>query len=58
MFECGQIQLNSKEILEEMKVFSISDTGKMGAISGRHDDLVMSLCLAFAGMKSPFYYSF
>ncbi|ABR33540.1 terminase large subunit domain-containing protein [Clostridium beijerinckii] len=57
MFEKGQLLLHSAEILEEMKVFEISDNGSMGAMSGYHDDLVMALALAIVGLKSHIYYA-
>ncbi|MBE6066197.1 MAG: hypothetical protein E7211_00635 [Clostridium lundense] len=56
MFEKGQIQLNSKEILEEMKVFVVNDNGSMGAMSSYHDDLVMGVALAIAGIKDGKHY--
>lgn len=57
-FEKGMLQIKSREILEEMKVFIASDNGSMGAITGSHDDLVMALCLAIVGMKNGLWYPF
>ena len=56
MFDKGLLKLHSSEILEEMKVFEVRDNGSMGAMSGYHDDLVMALALAIAGVKSGIYY--
>ena len=57
-FEKGLIKVNSRELLNEMKVFVANDKGGMGAISGQHDDLVMGLCLAIVGLKSGIWYPF
>ena len=57
-FDKGMIKIVDKELLDEMKVFISDDGGKMGAVTGCHDDLVMSACLAIAGMKLGFYYPF
>jgi len=56
MFEKGQILINSSDTVEEMKVFEIKENGSMGAMSGYHDDLVMSTALSLAGVKSCKYY--
>lgn len=56
LFEKGQIQLNSKEILEEMKVFVVNDNGSMSAMRGYHDDLVMATALALTGLKNGIHY--
>lgn len=57
-FEKGLLQIRSRGILDEMKVFVSNDKGGMGAISGQHDDLVMGLCLAIVGLKSNIWYPF
>ncbi|AKA71216.1 terminase large subunit domain-containing protein [Clostridium scatologenes] len=57
-FEKGLIKINSTRLLNEMKVFSIDDNGKMGASGSNHDDSVMSTALALAGLKNGFYYPF
>ncbi len=57
-FEKGMIQVKSRELLEEMKVFIANDNGSMGAIIGSHDDLVMALCLSIVGMKNGVWYPF
>ena len=54
-FEEGQIVINSKILLEEMKVFKI-DGAKMGAIAGRHDDTVMATAMALTGMDTGIWY--
>lgn len=54
MFEENQIVINSKTLLEEMKVFKI-DGDKMGAISGMHDDCIMAACMALMGMGGVWY---
>lgn len=55
LFETNQLVINSKDLLTEMKVFQFKD-GKMGAIIGRHDDLVMAMGFAIVGMKSGINY--
>lgn len=57
-FEKGLIQIKSKELLEELKVFVANDKGGMGAIIGQNDDLVMGLCLCIAGIKNNVWYPF
>ncbi|WP_262429870.1 phage terminase large subunit family protein [Paratissierella segnis] len=54
-FEEGQIVINSKTLLEEMKVFKI-DGDKMGAIKGRHDDTVMATAMALVGLDRGIWY--
>lgn len=56
MFETGQLKINSKRLLNEMKVFEINDSGSMGAISGSHDDSVMATALSLAGLKDGKFY--
>lgn len=56
MFETGNIKLNSKETLEEMKVFEVKENGSMGAMQGYHDDLVMATAMALEGLKQGTYY--
>ena len=58
LFAKGQLKINSRRVLQEMKVFEINDNGSMGAISGSHDDSVMATALAIVSLKNPFYYSF
>ncbi|MGU9539180.1 phage terminase large subunit family protein [Clostridium tepidum] len=56
MFEKGQLKINSRRLLQEMKIFEINENGRMGAISGSHDDSVMSMALAIVSIKNPFWY--
>ena len=53
-FETGKILINSKMLLQEMKLFQLVND-KMQAVSG-HDDTVMSMAMAIQGMKSGQYY--
>ena len=55
LFETNQLVINSKDLLSEMKIFSFKD-GKMSAIQGSHDDLVISFALAIVGIKSGVNY--
>lgn len=57
-FDRGLISVYSKDLLSEMKSFVANDNGKMGAVIGTHDDLVMATCLAIVGMKNGFWYPF
>lgn len=54
-FEENQIVINSKTLLEEMKVFKI-EGNKMGAINGRHDDCVMATSMALVGLDKNIWY--
>lgn len=54
MFETGQCLVNSKDLLQEMKLFQLVDN-KMQAASG-HDDTVMSFGIALQALKSRQYY--
>lgn len=54
LFETGGICINSKELLNEMKLFQ-SDGGKMSAVSG-HDDCVMSMALAIVAFLHRIHY--
>lgn len=54
LFETGGICVNSKELLNEMKLFQ-SDGGKMSAVSG-HDDCVMSMALAIVAFLHRIHY--
>lgn len=53
--ETGQLLINSKFVLEEMKVF-VADGNKMGAMKGRHDDTIMSIAMALHGIKAGIWY--
>ncbi|MBU5311057.1 hypothetical protein KQI38_03390 [Tissierella carlieri] len=54
LFEENQIVINSKTLLEEMKVFKI-EGDKMGAISGMHDDCVMAASMCLMGFDGVWY---
>ena len=54
-WEEGQILINSKTLLEEMKVFKIEGS-KMGAIAGRNDDTVMATSMALTGIDAGIWY--
>lgn len=55
LFEKRLIVINSERLLQEMQVF-VSQNGKMGAISGSHDDSVMSTALAIVALKQKIHY--
>lgn len=57
-FDKGMVDINSKELLEEMKVFVAEDNGSMNAVSGSHDDLISAFWLCIAGIKSNIWYPF
>lgn len=57
-FDKGMVDINSRALLEEMKVFVAKDNGSMNAVSGSHDDLISSFWLCIQGYKSGFYYPF
>lgn len=57
-FSKGVLKINSRRLLQEMKVFSINDNGSMSASGSNHDDTVMSTALAIVSLKNPYYYSF
>lgn len=57
-FEKGQIDINSYELLDEMKTFVAEDGGSFNAVSGCHDDLVSALWLCIQGAKNGFWYPF
>lgn len=54
--ETGQVLINSKRLLEEMKVFVADSSGKMEAMKGRHDDTVMAFAMALYGRKIGKWY--
>lgn len=57
-FDKGLIDIQSNDLLEEMKTFVAEDNGAFNAISSCHDDLVSSCWLAIQGAKSGFWYPF
>lgn len=56
LFEKGQLKINSRRVLQEMKIFEINDNGRMGASGSGHDDSVMAMALAIVSMKYGFWY--
>lgn len=58
MFETGQCLINSKDLLNEMRMFQSSDDGKLSAPKGQHDDCVMAFAMALQGIKCGYYYTY
>lgn len=56
MFETGQILLNSKALLDEMKSFQLDDNGKQQAVQGAKDDRVMAFAMALEGLTNGVWY--
>jgi len=56
MFSTGAIKLNSRKLLNEMKIFEINENGKMAAMGTGHDDTVMSTAMALVSMKYRYWY--
>lgn len=56
MFEKGEVCVNSKGLLNEMKSFQIDNNGKVQAVAGAKDDRVLAFCMALEGMASGIYY--
>ena len=46
------IKINSQRTINELNTFVITNSGKISADKGKHDDLIMSLTLANHVMKS------
>lgn len=57
-FDKGLVDIQSNDLLEEMKVFVAEDNGAFNAVTGSHDDLVSALWLCIQGMKNGFWYPF
>lgn len=57
-FDKGLIDIQSNDLLEEMKVFVAEDNGAFNAVTGSHDDLVSALWLCIQGMKNGYWYPF
>lgn len=55
-FETNKIWINSKELLNELKVFTLDSKGKIQAQRNFHDDRVIALALAIQGMKAGIRY--
>ena len=56
MFEKGEVCINSKGLLNEMKSFQVDNNGKVQAVAGAKDDRVLAFCMALEGMASGIYY--
>jgi hypothetical protein len=46
LIENNNIFIKSKKLLTQMKSFVILPNGKVGALSGKHDDIVISAMIA------------
>lgn len=57
-FDKGLIDIQSNELLEEMKVFVAENNGAFNAIIGCHDDRISACWLAIEGAKNGFWYPF
>lgn len=56
LFEKGEICVNSKGLLNEMKSFQLDNNGKVQAVTGAKDDRVLAYCMALEGLSSGIYY--
>lgn len=56
MFETGQVLINSKGLLDEMKAFQLDDNGKQQAVHGAKDDRVMAFAMALEGLVNGQWY--
>lgn len=56
LFETGQICINSKKLLDEMKVFQMDNNGKVQAAQGAKDDRVLAMAMALEGLAKGIYY--
>ena len=57
-FDKGLVDINSNDLLEEMKTFVAEDNGAFNAVSGSHDDLVSAMWLCIQGYKQNVWYPF
>lgn len=55
-FERGQVCINSKGLLNEMKSFQMDNSGKVQAVRGSKDDRVLAFCMALEGIANGRYY--
>lgn len=55
-FDAGELQLNSKQLIEEMTTYIMEDGGSMNAQRGKHDDRLMAFALALHGLKNGTWY--
>lgn len=56
LFEKGEVCINSKGLLNEMKSFQMDNNGKVQAVAGAKDDRVLAFCMALEGIASGIYY--
>lgn len=56
MFETGQVCINSKALLDEMKAFQLDDKGKQQAVQGAKDDRVLAFAMALEGLVNGIWY--
>lgn len=56
LFDKGEVCVNSKGLLNEMKSFQLDNNGKVQAVTGAKDDRVMAICMALEGLASGIYY--
>ena len=56
LFEKGEVCINSKGLLNEMKSFQVDNNGKVQAVVGAKDDRVLAFCMALEGIASGLYY--
>ncbi|WP_099466711.1 phage terminase large subunit family protein [Konateibacter massiliensis] len=57
-FDKGMLDINSNQLLEEMKTFIAEENGSFNAVTGSHDDLISAMWLCIQGMKQGFWYPF
>lgn len=57
-FDKGLIDIQSNDLLEEMKTFVAEDNGAFNAVTGSHDDLISAMWLCIQGAKNGFWYPF
>lgn len=57
-FDKGMLDINSNQLLEEMKTFVAEEKGSFNAVTGSHDDLISAMWLCIQGMKQGFWYPF
>lgn len=57
-FDRGMIDIQSNDLLEEMKVFVAGQNGSFNAAIGYHDDLISACWLCIEGMKQGYWYNF
>jgi hypothetical protein len=55
-FDKGEVCINSKGLLNEMKTFQMDDKGKVQAVTGSKDDRVMAFCMALEGLVNGLWY--